>query len=99
MIFVSPRIIDPAGNPIHTEENWPYDPNTSPSQDPVLGNTARNWWVRKPLAALDKQMRLLIIDGHAFAYRAFFAIRDLSSPSGQPTNAIYGFINMLKICL
>ena len=42
MIFVSPRIIDPAGNPIHTEENWPYDPNTSPSQDPVLGNTARN---------------------------------------------------------
>ena len=42
MIFVSPRIIDPAGNPVHTEENWPYDPNTNPSQDPVLGNTARN---------------------------------------------------------
>lgn len=48
------------------------------------------------MAALDKQMRLLIIDGHAFAYRAFFAIRDLSSPSGQPTNAIYGFINMFE---
>ena len=43
-----------------------------------------------------KQMRLLIIDGHAFAYRAFFAIRGLSSPSGQPTNAIYGFIKMLE---
>ncbi|MAY06885.1 MAG: hypothetical protein CMO72_06985 [Verrucomicrobiales bacterium] len=41
-------------------------------------------------------MRLLIIDGHAFAYRAFFAIRGLSSPSGQPTNAIYGFIKMLE---
>ena len=40
-------------------------------------------------------MRLLIIDGHAFAYRAFYAIRGLTSPSGQPTNAIYGFINML----
>ena len=40
-------------------------------------------------------MRLLIIDGHAFAYRAFYAIRGLLSPSGQPTNAIYGFINML----
>jgi len=40
-------------------------------------------------------MRLLIIDGHAFAYRAFYGIRGLTSPTGQPTNAIYGFINML----
>ena len=40
-------------------------------------------------------MRLLIIDGHAFAYRAFYGNRGLTSPTGQPTNAIYGFINML----
>jgi len=39
--------------------------------------------------------RLLIIDGHAYAYRAFHAIRELRSPSGQPTNAIYGFVKML----
>jgi DNA polymerase-1 len=39
--------------------------------------------------------RLLIIDGHAYAYRAFHAIHDLRSPSGQPTNAIYGFVKML----
>jgi DNA polymerase-1 len=39
--------------------------------------------------------RLLIIDGHAYAYRAFFAIRNLRSPSGQAANAIYGFIKML----
>jgi len=39
--------------------------------------------------------RLLIVDGHAYAYRAFYAIRSLSSPSGRPTNAIYGFIKML----
>jgi DNA polymerase I len=39
--------------------------------------------------------RLLIVDGHAYAYRAFYAIRDLRSPSGQPTNAIYGFVKML----
>jgi DNA polymerase I len=39
--------------------------------------------------------RLLIIDGHAYAYRAFHAIRSLRSPSGQPTNAIFGFIKML----
>lgn len=39
--------------------------------------------------------RLLIVDGHAYAYRAFYGIRDLRSPSGQPTNAIYGFVKML----
>jgi DNA polymerase I len=39
--------------------------------------------------------RILIVDGHAYAYRAFYAIRSLSSPIGQPTNAIYGFIKML----
>ena len=38
---------------------------------------------------------LLILDGHAYAYRAFFAIRQLSSPDGAPTNAIFGFIKML----
>jgi DNA polymerase-1 len=39
--------------------------------------------------------RLLIIDGHAYAYRAFYAIRELRSPAGEPTNAIFGFIKML----
>ena len=40
--------------------------------------------------------RLLIVDGHAYAYRAFYAIRELRSPAGQPTNAIYGFVKMLE---
>lgn len=39
--------------------------------------------------------RLLIVDGHAYAYRAFHAIRNLRGPAG-PTNAIYGFIKMLE---
>jgi DNA polymerase-1 len=39
--------------------------------------------------------RFLIVDGHAYAYRAFHAIRVLRSPGGQPTNAIYGFVKML----
>lgn len=39
--------------------------------------------------------RLLIVDGHAYAYRAFHAIRELRSATGQPTNAIYGFVKML----
>jgi DNA polymerase-1 len=39
--------------------------------------------------------QLLVIDGHAYAYRAFHAIRGLRSPGGRPTNAIYGFVKML----
>lgn len=40
--------------------------------------------------------RLLIVDGHAYAYRAFHAIRELRSPAGRPTNAIFGFIKALE---
>lgn len=40
--------------------------------------------------------RLLIIDGHAYAYRAFYAIRELRSSAGKPTNAIYGFVKMVE---
>jgi DNA polymerase-1 len=40
-------------------------------------------------------IRVLIVDGHAYAYRAFHAIRGLRSPSGAPTNAVYGFVKML----
>jgi DNA polymerase I len=39
--------------------------------------------------------KLLLVDGHAYAYRAFFAIRKLNAPDGRPTNAIYGFVKML----
>ena len=39
--------------------------------------------------------RLLLVDGHAYAYRAFHAIRHLSGPDGRPTNAIFGFVKML----
>ena len=42
-----------------------------------------------------KPDRLFLIDGHSFIYRAYFAIRSLSTSKGQPTNAIYGFTNML----
>jgi DNA polymerase-1 len=40
-------------------------------------------------------MNLYIIDGHSYFYRAFHAIRNLSNSKGVPTNAIFGFTNML----
>jgi len=40
--------------------------------------------------------RLFLIDATAFCYRAFYAVRDLSTSFGQPTNAVYGFVNMLN---
>ncbi|MFI0445268.1 DNA polymerase I [Actinomadura sp. 6N118] len=44
----------------------------------------------------DKQ-RLLLLDGHSLAYRAFFAlpVENFSTTDGQPTNAVYGFTSML----
>jgi DNA polymerase I len=61
-----------------------------------MGGVARNsGWA----GADDTELRLveclLVMDGHAYAYRAFHAIRQLTSPAGGPTNAIFGFIKML----
>ncbi len=39
--------------------------------------------------------RLFLIDGNSFCYRAFYAIRELSTSKGQPTNAIYGVATMV----
>lgn len=40
-------------------------------------------------------MNLYLIDGSSYIYRAFHAIRGLTNSKGFPTNAIYGFTNML----
>ena len=39
---------------------------------------------------------LLLIDGTSYLYRAFHAMAPLSSPSGEPTGALFGVLNMLK---
>lgn len=43
--------------------------------------------------------RLVIIDGYSLLYRAFFATRYLSTADGKPTNALYGFTQMLFLLL
>ena len=40
-------------------------------------------------------MRVHLIDGTSYIYRAFFALPPMSDSRGLPTNAIYGFTNML----
>ncbi|HXF02684.1 MAG TPA: hypothetical protein VN601_06810, partial [Arthrobacter sp.] len=41
--------------------------------------------------------RLLLIDGHSMAFRAFYAlpVENFSTDTGQHTNAVYGFTSML----
>ncbi|MFZ5850165.1 MAG: DNA polymerase I [Actinomycetota bacterium] len=41
--------------------------------------------------------RLLLLDGHSLAYRAFYALpaENFATTTGQPTNAVYGFTSML----
>ena len=41
-------------------------------------------------------MKIALLDGNSFCYRAFYAIRDLRNSRGEPTNAVYGFITMLE---
>ncbi|MDR1151172.1 MAG: DNA polymerase I, partial [Bifidobacteriaceae bacterium] len=56
--------------------------STSPAQEP---------------SAVPARPRLLVIDGHSMAYRAFHAlpVDKLATTSGQPTNAVFGFTSML----
>jgi 5'-3' exonuclease len=44
-------------------------------------------------------MKLLLIDGHYYVYRSFFAIQNLSNSRGEPTNAIFGFTKTLRLMI
>nr|WP_258006663.1 DNA polymerase I [Arthrobacter sp. AFG20] len=50
-----------------------------------------------PVVPLTEQPRLLVLDGHSMAFRAFFALPadKFSTARGQHTNAIHGFTSML----
>ncbi len=43
-----------------------------------------------------EEKRLFLVDGHSLLYRSYYAIRQLSTSQGFPTNAIYGFISALR---
>jgi DNA polymerase-1 len=44
-------------------------------------------------------VKLLLVDGHYYVYRSFFAIQNLSNSRGEPTNAIFGFTKTLRLML
>ncbi len=41
-------------------------------------------------------MKLMILDGNSIVNRAFYGVRPLNAPDGTPTNAIFGFLNILQ---
>ena len=43
----------------------------------------------------DERPRLFLIDGSSYIFRAFYAIPPMTNSSGLPTNAIFGFTNLL----
>ncbi|MHA3702848.1 DNA polymerase I [Jatrophihabitans sp. YIM 134969] len=66
----------------------------APGKGPLRPSSAAKAAAKDP--GLGKP-RLLLLDGHSLAYRAYFALRDveMSTTTGQPTNAVYGFTSML----
>ncbi len=73
--------------PTETETETRTETETQPAM-PVTGEPAAEDAVRP---------RLLLLDGHSIAYRAFYALREvqMSTTTGQPTNGVYGFTSML----
>ncbi|MDT3397904.1 DNA polymerase I [Streptomyces sp. B1866] len=60
-------------------------------------NASKTTAADAPAGPRTDRPRLLLLDGHSLAYRAFFALpaENFSTTTGQPTNAIYGFASML----
>jgi len=46
-----------------------------------------------------EKKKIFIMDGNAYIYRAFFAIEELSTSTGIPTNAVFGFTRLLLTLL
>ncbi|MFN8081243.1 MAG: DNA polymerase I [Kineosporiaceae bacterium] len=65
------------------------------TRTPASATSPRSTSKRAPDAA--RPARLLLVDGHSMAYRAFFAlpVENFSTSTGQSTNAVYGFTSML----
>ncbi len=65
----------------------------------MLNNSTETsrWIVKHAYTYLEDSAleKLLIIDGNSILNRAYYGIRMLNAPDGTPTNAVYGFLNIL----
>ncbi|MGI4893609.1 MAG: DNA polymerase I [Janthinobacterium lividum] len=72
---------------------------TSPAATSTSRKTTapRKTSARSAKKAVPARPRLLLVDGHSLAYRAFHAlpVENFATTTGQPTNAVYGFTSML----
>ena len=44
---------------------------------------------------MNKQNRLILVDGSGYIFRAYYALPPMSRQDGTPVNAVFGFTNML----
>ena len=44
---------------------------------------------------MNKKSRLILVDGSAYIFRAYYGLPPMNRPDGTPINAVYGFTNML----
>src|SRR4051794_15016681 len=68
-----------------------------PGRGPARTVGVTDWGRPVPAETAAARPRLLLLDGHSLAYRAFFAlpVENFSTVTGQHTNAVYGFTSML----
>src|SRR5215211_866043 len=77
-----------------SSRRWPPRPQ-------LVLTISKNWLAKKCERArpvgYHAAVKLLLIDGHYYVYRSFFAIPSLSNSRGEPTNAIFGFTKTLRL--
>jgi DNA polymerase-1 len=74
----------------------PSDDSGRPEPATAPGGEGRGKGAEARAAAEPRRQRLFLIDGYSNIFRAFYAIRNLSNSKGEPTNAVYGFVTMLR---
>src|SRR5512139_1551294 len=61
-----------------------------------LSRIMSEFFQKSPRTSFPLEKTLLLVDGSSYLYRAYHALPDLRTSSGEPTGAIRGFIGMLR---